>query len=51
MKKMMVQKLLIGLIALCALAGIMSLSGCDPEKPGGGGHLQPYDASNGQYKG
>ena len=46
----MVKKLRIGLVALIALAGLMAISGCDPEKIGGGGHLQPYNSSNGQYK-
>ena len=50
MKNMIVQKLMIGLIALCALVGLMVVSGCDPEKIGGGGHLQPYNSFNGQYK-
>ena len=50
MKKMIVRKLLVGLVALCALVGLMAVSGCDPEKIGGGGLLQPYDSSNGQYK-
>lgn len=50
MKKVIVQKLMIGLVALCALIGLMTVSGCDPEKIGGGGHLQPYNSFNGQYK-
>ena len=50
MKNRMVQKLMIGLVALCALIGLMAVSGCDPEKIGGGGHLQPYNRFNGQYK-
>ena len=50
MKKVIVQKLMIGLVALCALVGLMVVSGCAPEKIGGGGHLQPYDSFNGQYK-
>lgn len=34
-----------------ALVGIMMfLTGCDPEKIGGGGLMQPYNALNGQYK-
>ena len=52
-----VKKLRIGLVALIALAGLMAISGCDPEKTGGdpekiggGGHLQPYNSLNGQYK-
>ena len=48
---MIVQKLMSGLVALCALIGLMVVSGCgDPEKIGGGGHLQPYNSFNGQYK-
>ena len=50
MKNMTVKKLMIGLGALCALVGLMAVSGCDPEKIGGGGHLQPYNSFNGQYK-
>ena len=50
MKNMKVQKLMITLGALCALVGLMIVSGCDPEKIGGGGHLQPYNSFNGQYK-
>ena len=53
MKKMIVQKLMIGLVALCALAGLMVVSGCDPQeigqKIGGGGHLQSYNLSDGRY--
>ena len=41
---------MIGLVALGALIGLMVVSGCDPEKIGGGGHLQPYNSFNGQYK-
>ncbi len=50
MKNMKVQKSMITLDALCALIGLMTVSGCDPEKIGGGGHLQPYNSFNGQYK-
>jgi hypothetical protein len=50
MKNMIMQKLMIGLIALGTLVGLMAVSGCDPEKIGGGGHLQPYNSFNGQYK-
>jgi len=46
MKNTIVQKLLIGLVALCALDGMMSFSGCVHEKTGSGGHIQPYDASS-----
>lgn len=38
-------------IMAVALVGIMMfLTGCDPEKIGGGGLMQPYNALNGQYK-
>ena len=52
MKNMIVQKLMIGLVALCALIGLMVVSGCDPEKPAGPGGLrnQPYSSGTGQYK-
>ena len=50
MKNMIVQKLMSGLVVLCAFFGLMIVSGCDPEKIGGGGHLQPYNSFNGQYK-
>lgn len=51
MKNMMLRKLTLGLAAFCVLVGLMAVSGCgDPEKIGGGGLLQPYDSSNGQYK-
>ena len=46
----MVRKLMLGLIALCALIGLIAVSGCDPEKIGGGGYMQPYNSANGQYK-
>ena len=38
------------MVALCALIRLMAVSGCDPEKIGGGGHLQRYNGFNGQYK-
>lgn len=50
MEKMVVKKLAFGLVALCALAGLMAVSGCDPEKIDGGGYMQPYNRFNGQYK-
>lgn len=50
MKKVIVQKLMISLVALCALIGLMIVLGCDPEKIGGGGLPQRYNGSNGQYK-
>ena len=50
MKNMILRKLTCGLVALCVVAGLMAVSGCDPEKIGGGGHLQSYNSFNGQYK-
>ena len=51
MRSTIVRKTALGLVALCAIAGLMVFSGCDdPEKIGGGGQLQPYNGSNGQYK-
>ncbi len=50
MQNMVVRKLMIGLVALCALVGLMAVSGFGPEKIGGGWHLQPYDRLNDQYE-
>lgn len=36
-------------LVLTIITTIM-LTGCDPEKVGGGGKLQPYDSSTGRYK-
>ena len=30
--------------------GLLFVIGCSPEKPGGGGHPQPYNSSDGTYK-
>ena len=56
MKNRIVQKLMIGLVALCALVGLMCVTGCDPQeiqeigkKIGSGGRLQNYTLSNGRY--
>ena len=49
MKPVGINKFMRGLLALCALIGLMAVSGCDPEKVGGGGLLQSYDASTGRY--
>lgn len=56
MKNMIVRKLILGLVAFVALAGLMFVTGCDPQempgigqKIGGGGLLQNYDLSNGRY--
>ncbi len=50
---MIMRKLTVGLVALCALVGLMCVTGCDPQgigqKIGGGGLLQDYNLSNGQY--
>ena len=50
MRSIIARKITFGLVALCALAGLITVSGCDPEKIGGGGQLQPYNGANGQYK-
>jgi hypothetical protein len=48
---MIINKFSFGAIVVVAIVGMMSLlTGCDPEKIGGGGHLQPYNSFNGQYK-
>ena len=53
MKNMIMRKLTFGLVALCAVVGLMAITGCDPQeigqKVGGGGHLQNYYFSNGRY--
>ena len=47
---MMIKKFAFGAIVVVAIVGMMSLlTGCDPEKIGGGGLLQSYDASTGRY--
>lgn len=50
MRNIIGKKFVFGLVTLCALFGVMIVSGCDPEKIGGGGHLQSYNSFNGQYK-
>ena len=50
MNKMMMNKLAYGMVALVALVGAMFVTGCDPEKVGGGGLLQSYSRATGQYK-
>ena len=48
---MKLEKLTFSAIIAIALVGMMMfLTGCDPEKIGGGGLMQPYNALNGQYK-
>ena len=56
MNNMIVRKLTFGLVALCAVAGLMVVTGCDSQeiqeigqKIGGGGHLQNFSFSNGRY--
>lgn len=48
MKKIVSHILLVIVLSINAVL----LTACDesPMKPGGGGHSQPYDPSNGQYK-
>lgn len=50
MKKMMLKKFTVGTVALVALVGILLVTGCDPQKVGGGGLLQAYSRATGQYK-
>jgi hypothetical protein len=52
MKSTKVKKWVLGLVVLTALAGLMVVTGCDPEKPAGPGGLrtQPYSSSTGQFK-
>lgn len=38
------------LLMSAVITMLIALTGCDPEKPGGGGLLQPYSSSTGQYK-
>ena len=50
-KVMKLKKFAISAITAIALVGMMAvLTGCDPEKIGGGGLMQAYNAANGQYK-
>ena len=42
-------KKLIVLIVL-AIGVIIGVTGCDPEKTGGGGKPQAYDSNTGKYK-
>ena len=50
-ENMKLKKFALNAITIIALVGMMMfLTGCDPEKIGGGGLLQPYNAANGQYK-
>ena len=48
---MKLKKFALCAIMVVALVGIMMLlTGCDPEKIGGGGLMQPYDSATGWYK-
>ena len=49
MNKMM-KKLAYGMVAFVALVGILLVSGCNPQKVGGGGLLQAYSRATGRYK-
>ena len=45
------KKFALSAIVAVAIVGMMMLiTGCDPEKIGGGGLMQPYNPLNGQYK-
>lgn len=44
------KKVLMFLALVATFAAMSMVTGCDPEKIGGGGHMQPYNGSNGQYK-
>lgn len=46
----MTRTLILCMVGLMALAGIMFITGCDPQKIGGGGLLQNYSRASGQYK-
>lgn len=48
---MKMKKFALSAIVAVAIVGMMMLTtGCDPEKIGGGGLMQAYDAATGQYK-
>lgn len=45
------KKFALGAMVVVAIVGMMMLlTGCDPEKIGGGGMMQPYDSATGWYK-
>jgi len=50
MKNKIVRKLALGMVAFTLLASIVLVTGCDPQKIGGGNQLQPYSRLTGQYK-
>ena len=48
---MKMKKFVLSTIVAVTIVGLMTLlTGCDPEKIGGGGLMQPYNPLNGQYK-
>ena len=50
-KGMKLKKFAFGAITIVTLVGMMMfLTGCDPEKIGGGGLMQSYNPLNGQYR-
>lgn len=51
MKSNRIQKFVLGVIAIVAIASIMFITGCDElgEKIGGGGHPQSFHLKNGRY--
>lgn len=50
MKNKMVRALTFCMVGLMTLTVLVFITGCDPEKVGGGGHLQHYSSATGQYK-
>ena len=50
MKHKMVRTLTFCMAGLMTLVVLMFITGCDPEKVGGGGLLQHYSRATGQYK-
>lgn len=48
---MKIKKFAFSAIVVVAIVGMISLlTGCDPEKIGGGGRMQRYDSATGWYK-
>ena len=48
---MKIKKFAFSVIVVVAIVGMISLlTGCDPEKIGGGGRMQRYDSATGWYK-
>lgn len=50
MKETIVRKLTLGIVAFAMLVGLVFVTGCDPQKIGGGMQLQRYSRLTGQYK-